>query len=153
MTHRRIVPFDISRLVKLSQDIFRQHFPKLHSHLIYPATVNISLRRRRENLTVGIDSPDSTLDENLVFVQRNKSTFTQSEIKIGQDKKKETALPSTAGVNNGNMILLLGRFPSNTLLFTNASPAPLPTSARTCSSVLPNARASGCAKKLLSRIR
>ena len=61
--------------------------------------------------------------------------------------------PSVLGVKSGNKILLLGRFPSNTLLFTSASLALLPSSLRTCSSVLPNANASGCAKKLESKMR
>ena len=61
--------------------------------------------------------------------------------------------PSVAGVSSGNMMLLLGRFPSKILLFTSASEAPLPSSLRTSASVFPNASASGCAKKFESKIR
>jgi hypothetical protein len=50
-------------------------------------------------------------------------------------------------------MLLLGRLPSKTLLLISASVALGPTSLRTCSSVLPKASASGCAKKLESRMR
>lgn len=62
-------------------------------------------------------------------------------------------VPRVEGVISGKMMLLLGLFPSNTLLLTVASLAPLPSSARTCSSVFPNASASGCAKKLERRMR
>lgn len=50
-------------------------------------------------------------------------------------------------------MLLLGLFPSNTLLFTTTSSAFFPSSSLTSSSVFPNAKASGCAKKLERRIR
>jgi len=61
--------------------------------------------------------------------------------------------PRVAGVIRGKMILLLGLFPSKTLLLIKASEAFFPSSSLTSSSVLPNARASGWAKKLERRIR
>ena len=50
-------------------------------------------------------------------------------------------------------MLLLGRLPSKILDLTSGSDAVGPSSLRTSSSVLPNASASGCAKKLERRMR
>lgn len=61
--------------------------------------------------------------------------------------------PRVAGVSLGKIKLLLGLLPSNTLLLYSASVWPGPSSVRTSSSVLPNASASGCAKKLDRRMR
>jgi hypothetical protein len=69
------------------------------------------------------------------------------------DAENKDNQPSVEGVKRGKIMLLLGLFPSKTLLLTRASLALAPSSFLTCSSVLPKARASGCAKKLLSRIR
>ena len=54
-----------------------------------------------------------------------------------------TRAPSVCGVSFSARITLVGRFPSNTRWGTTASAVP---SARTSSSVFPNASASACAK-------
>lgn len=102
-------------------------------------------------LTEGVDTPNNTLHEDLVLVQSNESTYIQHQHR--QHESTKTGIPSVAGVKSGNMILLLGLLPSNTLLLINASVALAPTSLRTSSSVFPNASASGCAKKFERRMR
>ena len=134
-THRTIVPSDVRRFVELRQNVLGKDLSEFNTHLVY----NQVERSRRSSETVS-DVPKELIPQITPWV------------KILCSYRAINA-PSVLGVKSGNIMLLLGRFPSNTLLFTSASLALLPSSLRTCSSVLPNANASGCAKKLESRMR
>ena len=148
------MPFDIIRRLKLREDRFRQDFPKLYTHLVYILFIRNDWGRGREEQehTERVDTPNDTLNKDLVFIQGDQRTYART-ISMSHRAGRKDSIPSVSGVKSGKMILLLGLFPSNTLLFTRASLAPLPSSFRTCVSVLPNANASGCAKKLERRIR
>lgn len=94
-------------------------------------------------LTEGVDSPNDTLDEDFVLVKSDQGPYHAPISALRMEMQTRTGIPRVAGVKRGKMMLLLGLLPSKTLLLIKGSLAFGPNSSLTCSSVFPNARASG----------
>lgn len=108
--------------------------------------------RKKGGRTERVDTPEASLREDLVLVHRNERTCCKTVSTLLLSSQRTNA-PRVLGVSFWNKIELVGRLPSKTLLFNSASLlASAPSSALTVSSSLPNASASGWAKKLERRI-
>ena len=69
--------------------------------------------------TKRVDIPNNTLHEDLTL---NKGTYrVKSTLDPKREREKKKHSPSVAGVNKENIKLVLGLFPSNTLLLINTS--------------------------------
>ena len=155
------MPCYIRRLFQLCKDVLGKDFTKLNSHLIYDRKKIIMMSRQRKkkkkkklpNELIPQITPCTKIlcSYNAINAPTNKNKNKKVKSNIQEKKKGEKESqdirtensPKVAGVKSGNMILVLGLLPANTLLFTKTSGAPSPNSFLTCSSVFPNAKASG----------
>lgn len=65
--------FDVLWCLELSQNSFGQNLPQLNAHLIYKDVSGVQKKDQQGMLrTERIDTPDDTLDEDLVFVQSDQ---------------------------------------------------------------------------------
>ena len=150
------MPFYIVWLFQLSEDLFRKDLSEFNTHLIceMPSAIKKSATNsRREPLPNELTPQMTPCTKILCSYKAIRAPVILPSTPIKLEMRGRESAPSVAGVNRGNIILVLGLLPSNTLLLISASLAFGPSSCLTSSSVLPNASASGCAKKLDKRIR
>ena len=73
---------NVTRLLELSQNLLRKNLSELDTHLIYLRNFPVSQHVGGSGIflfligrTVRVDTPDSTLNEDLVFVQSDQCAY------------------------------------------------------------------------------
>ena len=123
---------DILGLAELRKDVLREDLSELNTHLV-----------------VGVDAPDDTLREDLVLVERDERAERR-----GGEQREDDAVARAVALEDFGLDQSVGRVRRELLQndkHAQISNFPIEErtvsrTARTCSSVLPNARASGWAK-------
>ena len=78
---------DIFRLAELGKNVLREHLSELNTHLVWESGQYTLHGDGGGNHTIGVDPPNDTLSEDLVFVKSNQRTE-----RCGSEEREDDAV-------------------------------------------------------------